>query len=312
MNQESKQNPICEKCGNPISGSIQGCDGKLWKVTSKRVVKSRKYYGAPQEEEGCTGQTVCSHDVLRGPDGIWCTRVVTGQGVRLYRVEPIDDSSNQCKGDCGMCGKENNPSSDEIFDEEHSENVSPLKMEEGKPYEGDGWSPEDDVLYERATEQFRQMMLRKLHAHADKGDWKTMQVPYLLDRAEQELNEVRQAVSNGSSKQAVQDECADVANLLMMLADNYEGTPPMALYKPVGGKYHRGIHGVKGGYMHVDIYCVLEAFGVTCPALQHAIKKLLYAGLRGKGSLLQDLRDAHEAVERSISMAVHRVPDDEV
>lgn len=28
----------------------------------------------------------------------------------------------------------------------------------------------------------------------------------------------------------------------------------------------------------VDVYSVLDAFGVTCPATQHAIKKTAYAG----------------------------------
>lgn len=75
-----------------------------------------------------------------------------------------------------------------------------------------------------------------------------------------------------------------------------------AVYKPietlphVGNKYVRTIYSVDGNHplsgILVDVYCVLEAFGVTCPARQHAIKKLLCAGLRNKGSETQDLEEA--------------------
>ena len=56
----------------------------------------------------------------------------------------------------------------------------------------------------------------------------------------------------------------------------------------------------------VDVYSVLDAFAVTCPARQHATKKLLCAGLRGKGDALQDLREALVAVERAIALEVQR------
>lgn len=51
-----------------------------------------------------------------------------------------------------------------------------------------------------------------------------------------------------------------------------------------------------------DVYAVLDAFAVTCPARQHAIKKLLCSGLRGKGSVLQDLQEARDAIDRAIQM----------
>lgn len=65
----------------------------------------------------------------------------------------------------------------------------------------------------------------------------------------------------------------------------------------VGSKYRREIKGTK-----VDVYDVLLAFQVTCPARQHAIKKLLCSGLRNKGSVLQDLKEALEAVQRAIQL----------
>ena len=53
----------------------------------------------------------------------------------------------------------------------------------------------------------------------------------------------------------------------------------------------------------VDVYSVLVAFEVTCPATQHAIKKLLCAGLRGVKSGVQDLREARDAIDRAIDLA---------
>ena len=53
----------------------------------------------------------------------------------------------------------------------------------------------------------------------------------------------------------------------------------------------------------IDIYDVLKAYRVTCPATQHAIKKLLQPGERGHKDKLTDLREALASVERAIQMA---------
>lgn len=52
----------------------------------------------------------------------------------------------------------------------------------------------------------------------------------------------------------------------------------------------------------VDVYDVLKAFGVTCPAVQHAIKKQLAPGKRGHKSAPQDLLEAIESLERAIEL----------
>jgi hypothetical protein len=69
-----------------------------------------------------------------------------------------------------------------------------------------------------------------------------------------------------------------------------------------GNKYHRQIVGLDGQQCTVDVYAVLVAFNVTCPARQHAIKKLLCSGIRGKGSAKQDLMETVDAVERAITL----------
>ena len=54
---------------------------------------------------------------------------------------------------------------------------------------------------------------------------------------------------------------------------------------------------------NADIYTILLAYGVTCPATAHAIKKLLCAGKRGGGkNRLQDLTEAQAALTRAIDL----------
>ena len=80
-----------------------------------------------------------------------------------------------------------------------------------------------------------------------------------------------------------------------------------------GNKYLRSICDIRGRQCFVfdketgtyisaliDVYCVLDAFDVRKPALQHANKKTLCAGIRGKGDMLQDLKEAMDALSRQI------------
>lgn len=62
-------------------------------------------------------------------------------------------------------------------------------------------------------------------------------------------------------------------------------------------KYNRPCKGIT-----LDIYDVLQAFAVTNPATQHAIKKLLCAGLRGHKDKMQDLTEALKSIERAIEL----------
>jgi hypothetical protein len=80
---------------------------------------------------------------------------------------------------------------------------------------------------------------------------------------------------------------------------NYEHVDEPQADTHSGSKYLRDVQLVGG---KIDVYAVLVAFDVRCPARQHAIKKLLCAGLRGKGDELQDLREAGDAVARAIQI----------
>lgn len=64
-------------------------------------------------------------------------------------------------------------------------------------------------------------------------------------------------------------------------------------------KYHREI---KPG-VWVDCYDVLKAWNVTCPALQHAIKKALAPGNRGHKTLAQDMDEIVQSALRARELA---------
>jgi hypothetical protein len=71
-----------------------------------------------------------------------------------------------------------------------------------------------------------------------------------------------------------------------------------------GSKYIRTIESCvsPGEKTQVDVYSVLVAFDVTCPAMAHAAKKVLCAGLRGKGSAIDDLKGAIAALHRAVEI----------
>lgn len=88
---------------------------------------------------------------------------------------------------------------------------------------------------------------------------------------------------------------------------NFERNPDVAAqprFNKSGSKYLRAVTCDINGF--IDVYAVLDAFNVTCPARQHAIKKLLCSGIRGKGDVLQDLREAGDAITRAIQMQESR------
>ena len=68
-------------------------------------------------------------------------------------------------------------------------------------------------------------------------------------------------------------------------------------------KYMREI---KNG-VFVDVYDVLMAFKTECPAIDHAIKKLLCSGSRGVKSSIQDKQEAIQSIQRSIELEQEKV-----
>lgn len=72
--------------------------------------------------------------------------------------------------------------------------------------------------------------------------------------------------------------------------------------KATANKYEREISDRQGNSATVDVYDVLKAFDVTCPATQHAVKKLLCSGIRGHKDLTTDLIEAKESIVRAIEL----------
>lgn len=52
----------------------------------------------------------------------------------------------------------------------------------------------------------------------------------------------------------------------------------------------------------IDVYDVLEAFDVRCPAMAHAAKKVLCAGIRGTKTAEQDIQEAIQALQRALEL----------
>lgn len=87
-----------------------------------------------------------------------------------------------------------------------------------------------------------------------------------------------------------------------------------------GSKYLRFVQCVPGSEfgpdglrlsVQVDVYQVIEAWGITNPAQAHALKKVLCAGGRGKGSYEQDLTEAIDALKRAVQINADREADAE-
>jgi len=65
-------------------------------------------------------------------------------------------------------------------------------------------------------------------------------------------------------------------------------------------KYNRIIKNNSTDYeLTVDVYDVLKAFDVKCPALQHLIKKALCVGIRGHKDSSTDLQDIIDSAIRA-------------
>ncbi|AGH25148.1 hypothetical protein FDI67_gp06 [Escherichia phage phiKP26] len=71
-------------------------------------------------------------------------------------------------------------------------------------------------------------------------------------------------------------------------------------------KYNRQIVGLNGKVTTIDVYRVLDAFQVTDPATQHAIKKMLCSGLRGHKDYLTDLDEAIESLNKAYELRKQR------
>jgi len=52
----------------------------------------------------------------------------------------------------------------------------------------------------------------------------------------------------------------------------------------------------------IDVYRVIDLFGVTDPCLQHALKKAMAAGQRGAKDARKDISEAIDSLNRKLEM----------
>ena len=62
--------------------------------------------------------------------------------------------------------------------------------------------------------------------------------------------------------------------------------------------YFRDVSGLE----RVDVYRLLDLFGVTCPVAQHVVKKAIAAGQRGHKTLRRDWQDIADSAARKLQM----------
>ena len=74
------------------------------------------------------------------------------------------------------------------------------------------------VLDRIAVDDFAEGMIRKLAKNSHKAHWSTVSCDYLFDRLKEEVHELSD--SRSGSVESIIDECYDVANFAMMIADN--------------------------------------------------------------------------------------------
>lgn len=77
--------------------------------------------------------------------------------------------------------------------------------------------PAECEPYRHDIRRFVEAMSYKMARNAHKGRWEKLDIPKTIELMRGEVNELRQAISNGNSVEILL-ECADVANFAMIVA----------------------------------------------------------------------------------------------
>ena len=86
-------------------------------------------------------------------------------------------------------------------------------------------------------------------------------------------------------------------NLNGLILVSWQSRPPLRV-TPKQGKHSHYFKDVRH-LDHIDVYRVLELFGVSDPCISHAVKKLLVSGNRGGGKDRdRDIQEAIDSLER--------------
>lgn len=73
-----------------------------------------------------------------------------------------------------------------------------------------------------------------------------------------------------------------------------------------GNKYRRTIYGLCGTPVEVNVYRVSDAFPTGSAAIDHAVKKMLCAGLRGHKDKLTDIDNAIESLQAARLLLIQK------
>lgn len=71
-------------------------------------------------------------------------------------------------------------------------------------------------------------------------------------------------------------------------------------------KEELNVHNYSSLTFYVDIYRVLDAFPTGSAAIDHALKKLLVPGKRGRKGYVQDLKEAMWSIQQEIELEKQR------
>ncbi|MGL4756444.1 MAG: hypothetical protein ACRCXB_29160 [Aeromonadaceae bacterium] len=123
------------------------------------------------------------------------------------------------------------------------------------------------------------------------GDWRDTLEERPADMSEQAVT-VRLKDATGSVLAAIPELMTDKYKFVPFVSVEDAATAKQPAITP--SKYTKTIHGVS-----VDVYDVLQAWGVSNPALQHLIKKALQCGQRGHKDNAQDLQDIIDSAIRA-------------
>lgn len=80
--------------------------------------------------------------------------------------------------------------------------------------------------------------------------------------------------------------------------------PPSDIRTHSGSKYVRKVRSciTREVIGEIDCYSVADAFAVDEMPLNHALKKILCAGVRGKGNRMQDITEAIDALKEQLKI----------
>lgn len=74
----------------------------------------------------------------------------------------------------------------------------------------------------KVVAEHAERMEARLKEHEDKGGWAESTFRFLMNELEEHVEDLEYALFEQGVQGSVQDECADISNFAMMIADNFD------------------------------------------------------------------------------------------